>query len=216
MPKKRSPAWELFMYEFFERSAYLQWHDGITPEVVLYLKGEELVEAEDMLIDSVKKGDMWPTKGLAVMKSKKAIPVLKEMFKKSPLILQIRIADALEAIEGKGEQIPFLIDCLHGKGSGYERLEVAIALRKYPSEQTIDALYKGILDENYLIRYHCAESLLFIHDIKTGISSLPEIFHFICSKQDSVSKGEDPKQMHKIALKKLKELFKNQKNDARD
>jgi HEAT repeat protein len=159
---------------------------------------------------------MWPTKGLAAMKSKKAIPVLKEMFNKSPLILQIRIADALETIEGKGEQIPFLIECLHGKGSVYDRLEVAITLRKYPTEQTIDALYKGILDEDYLIRYHCAESLLFIHDIKTGISSLPEIFHFICSEWNSDSKEEDikekdPKKMHKMALKKLKKLLKNKK-----
>jgi hypothetical protein len=102
MKKKKSPNWQIFMNEFFERSSYMQWHDGIDPSILLKLSKEELAQAEDLLIKSVKNDGMWPSVGLATIKSEKALPVLKEKLKKSKGALKIRIANALEKIEEIG------------------------------------------------------------------------------------------------------------------
>ena len=46
--KKRSPAWNRFMEEFFNKPIYYQIHDGTgyLPEVVLDLDEKEKAEAE--------------------------------------------------------------------------------------------------------------------------------------------------------------------------
>lgn len=141
---KKSPNWETFMNEFFKRSSYIQWHDGIDPSVLLKLSKEELAEAEDLLIDSVKNGGMWPTVGLATIKSEKAIPVLKEKLKTSKGILKIRIADALEKIEGTRDYLRILIEELRENPSPYDRLEATMNLGDYPElfkKENRDSIY---------------------------------------------------------------------------
>ena len=83
--KEHSSEWKEFIHHFFKRSDYEQWHDGPYDDIVLALNEDERKEAEDLLIESVKKNDQWPTVALALLKSKKAIPVLKEKLKKCSL-----------------------------------------------------------------------------------------------------------------------------------
>ncbi|MFX1450956.1 MAG: HEAT repeat domain-containing protein [Promethearchaeota archaeon] len=206
--KPRSSAWNRFIYEFFERSAYEQWHDGVNYDVVLYLEGEEREEAEDILIESVKKGDMWPTKGLAALKSKKALSVLKEKIKKSWGSERIRIAEAIETIEGSGQYIPVIIDELLRGPSPYTRLEAAMVLRKFPTPDVINALFEGIMDPDYLVRYHSSDSLLDIHGFEPEVSNFPDIFKLICSDLKS-TEGKNPAEIYEQAAEMLKELFKN-------
>lgn len=189
------------MEEFFNKSIYYQIHNGVgyLPEVILDLDDKEKAEAEDLLIESVKKGDMWPTKGLACLKSKKALPILKEKIKNSPPVLRIRIAAAIEDIEGSGEYIPVLIsEFLSARTS--DRVEAAMVLGNYPTQEVIDALFKGIMDPNYLIRNHSADSLLKIHGFKPYISEYKKIFECIMSSST--------KELNAKAVELLKNLFK--------
>lgn len=149
------------MYEFFDRDNYIMWHEGVNPEVVLELKGEELREAEDLLIDSVKKDGMWPTNGLVVLKSKKAVPVLKEKLRSNlSSVIRIRVAYALEKIDGTGEFIDILIEELLGTHFWGDKIETAMLLKEFPSEKVRDALYKSMVDSEYLVRKHSGDSLL--------------------------------------------------------
>jgi HEAT repeat protein len=205
---KKSPNWEKFMNEFFERSSYMQWHDGIDPSVLLELSKEELAEAEELLIESVKNGGMWPTVGLATIKSKKAIPVLKEKLKKSKGVLKIRIANALEKIEGTGEYIPILIEELRKNPSHYDRLEAAMNLGDYPTKIVIEALYDALLDSDYLVRYHSANSLLKIHNMKpNNISKYERIFQNLIESEEQ-SQGRDLAEKYNLAAKQMKDLLK--------
>ncbi|MFX0136340.1 MAG: HEAT repeat domain-containing protein [Candidatus Hodarchaeota archaeon] len=198
------------MHEFFERSAYEQWHDGVNPGVVLALKGEEHEEAENMLIESIKKGGMWPTKGLAMLKSKKALPTLKNTLKTAPAPANIRIAEAIEDIEGSGEYISVIIEELLTGGSPYDRLEAAMILRKFPTQEAIIALFKGVLDPDYLVRNHSSESLLAIHGFNPEISTHREIFKLICADKES-SGGQNLNELYEKAAEMLKKLFKKKK-----
>lgn len=100
MAKDRSYAWKNFYNEFFERTPYEQWHDGINANVVLDLQGPERDEAEDLLIKSVEQGEMWPTKGLAKLKSRKALPVLKENYRTPPVYLKSELQRLLKILKG--------------------------------------------------------------------------------------------------------------------
>lgn len=55
------------------------WHDGIDPTAASGLEGEEHFKAEEMLIESMEEGIYWAPMGLREMKSKKAIPRMKQL-----------------------------------------------------------------------------------------------------------------------------------------
>ncbi len=203
-----SQAWKRFVNEFFDRSDYMQWHDGIDASVLLALNTEELIEAEEMLIQSTKKDGMWPTVGLGLIKSKKAIPVLRDKLKSPSSIIRIRVADALEQIEGTGEFIPILIDRLFNAGSEYDRFEAAMDLRKYPTEPVVEALYKGMTDDDYLVRDHSSESLLNIYGLPDDISEYKDIYKYICSEDDI---GGPIPEDYATAVSLMKDLLKDRK-----
>jgi len=204
--KKVSYAWESFMENFFERLSYMQWHDGINPDVVLGLNEEEQRAAEDLLIESVERDDMWPTRGLAALKSKKAIPVLKKKVENSQGIIRLRNAFALEMIQQEGKYLPVIIEELKNNPSHYDRLEAAMNLRHFPSKQAVQALYEGMRDEEYLVRYHSSESLLKIYGLVPDIVQYDEIFSLIVTK---TKEGKNTEEEYAKAIKLLKEKFKN-------
>ena len=182
------------------------WHDGVCPEIVLELVGEELEEAEDLLIESAREDGMWPTRGLAVLKSKKAVPMLKEkLVSNPPEIIKIRVAYALEKIEETGEYIQILIDTLLDAPFWTEKIEAAMNLKEFPSEKVRDALYRGMMDPEYLVRNHCGDSLLGIHGLKPEICEHKEIFKNLCADEEN---SENPRELHAMAVELLKEKLK--------
>lgn len=206
-PKEKNNAWNRFMYQFFDRTPYEMWHDGVDPYVVLDLKGEELIEAEDLLIQSMKEDGMWPTRGLAILRSKRAIPALKEKLASNPSeISKIRVAYALEKIEQNGEYIPILIESLLNAPFSGDKTEVAMNLSEFPTEEVRDALYKGMMDEDYLVRNHSGSSLLAIYGIEKEISEFKELFTHLCADKDN---SQNPRESHAKALEMMKELLKS-------
>jgi len=214
LPKKEdldrfnSNEWNWFVHEFFERSDYMQWHDGVDPSVVLKLNDEERELAEDLLIESMKENAQWPTRALAMMKSKKAIPTLKEKLKNSWGIIRLRVAFALEKIEENGEYIKYILHELRENASPYDRLEAAMNLREFPTPEVIEALYAGMLDEDYLVRNHSSDSLLGIHGFPPDVYKQKKIFDLIRTEKE---KGKTTSEDYKLAVKLMKEKVKNRK-----
>ena len=208
--KFQSSAWKSFIAEFFERSEYEQWHDGITTWMLKELTEEERDAAEQILIYSLKQGGMWATEGLATINSKKAIPVLKDMLKDSIGALRMRIMDALEKIERSGEYVESLIEEFRTCTYWGDKLEAAMMLRHYPTEEVVDALYEGILQEDYLVRYHSAESLLKIHGLVPDISQHDEIFGCIV---DDIKGVKNTKEEFKRAAELMRDLLKDETFD---
>ena len=118
-----------------------------------------------MLIDSLVNGSYYAVMGLRELKSKKAVPKLKETLTKSNGDLKIFVAIALNVIEETGDYIPDIIDVLQNYGSPFTRLVAARELRRYNSPEVIDALYQAVRDPDYLVRNHASESLLAIHGL---------------------------------------------------
>ena len=196
--------------ENFFGDPYMMWHDGIDAHSVCLLEGAERDQAESMLIESMKSGSHYAAMGLRELKSEKAIPVMKQLLEKVDSDLKIQIAVALNVIEDTDEYTPHLIQVLRYNPSPYVRLNAAMVLRRFPTDDTIQALFDSMSnDPDYLVRNHASESLLHIHGFKPAISEHREIFGLICVEfdpKDEVSYHEASKQYTRAATM-LRDLF---------
>ncbi len=207
-----SPEWNRFMDNFFG-DPYMMWHDGIDPTSAKALKGEEREEAEKMLIQSMKDGSYWAPMGLREMRSKAAVPFMKEIVERSSSRLSIEIAHALNVIETTNEYIPYILRVLKNAGFWSDRMDAARLLRKYNTPEVIEALYDSIFDADYLVRNHACESLLHIHGLPASISEYKEIFQEIIV--DSDVKGEPSTEAHEHYAKAaamLKQVIEEKKD----
>ncbi|MHA1376784.1 MAG: hypothetical protein ACTSRG_00200 [Candidatus Helarchaeota archaeon] len=96
-----------------------------------------------------------------------------------------------------------------------------MVLKNFPRPDVIDALYRAIMDLDYLVRNHASESLLYIHGMPSEIVDFDEIFTYICYDEEFVEnagdsldpklRGKDYDMIHSEAVKMLKDLFKDKK-----
>lgn len=57
------------------------------------------------------------------------------------------------------------------------RIDAARALRRFPDEQVVEALFEAVAkDPDYLVRNHASETILFLHGMRPKISEHEEIF----------------------------------------
>ena len=205
-----SRQWEYFMENFFG-DPYMMWHDGIDAQSVCLLEGAERDQAESMLLESMEAGSHYAAMGLRELKSQRAIPVMKRLWEKVGSDLKIQIAVALNVIEDTDEYTPDLIQILYNNRSPYVRLNAAITLRIFPTDDTIQALFDSVsTDPDYLVRFHASESLLHIHGLEPTISEHKEIFQLICVEfgpKDEVAYHEAIKH-YTHAADMLRDLFK--------
>jgi hypothetical protein len=207
-----SRQWDYFMENFFG-DPFMMWHDGIDASSVCSLEGAERDQAESMLIESMISGSHHAAMGLRELKSQRAVPIMKELLEKVGPDLKIQIVVALNIIEDTLEYTPYLVGVLRSNPSPYVRLNAAVELRRFPSKDSISALYDAVSDDpDYLVRNHASESLLHIHGLRPSISEHREIIRLICTEFDPKDKGSfaEAVKKYKLAANMLKDLFRKQ------
>jgi HEAT repeat protein len=171
--------------ENFFGDPYMMWHDGIDTKSVCLLEGAERDQAESMLLESLESGYHYAAMGLRELKSQRAIPIMKRLLEKVGSDLKIQIVVALNVIEDTTEYTPYLIQVLTDNRSPYVRLNAAVELRRFPTDNAIHALFDSVsTDPDYLVRNHASESLLYIYGFEPTISEHKEIFRLICTDFD--------------------------------
>jgi len=171
-----SPEWNRFMDNYYGDS-YMMWHDGIDEKSVTKLNDEEREKAEDMLIQSLEDGSHYGAIGLRELRSKKAIPFLIDNLESGGGTLKVEIAVALCLIEYNLVYLPHIIDVLRSGGFWSYRIDAARALRRFPTEEVVEALFESVAkDSEYLVRNHASETILFLHGLHPQISEHKEIF----------------------------------------
>ncbi len=204
-----SKDWEYFMENYFG-DPYMMWHDGIDTKSVIRLKGEERTKAEGMLIGAMKSGSYWGAIGLRELRSEKAVPHLKEMLPQATEMLKIHVAIALCVIEESTEYVGNIIEVLEND-SEYFRLEAALSLKHFPIPEVIDALFRAVIDPEYLVRYHVCDSILHIYGIEDSIDQFEDIFAHIGIEYDPESEASINLAIehYETASKMLKELVES-------
>jgi HEAT repeat protein len=173
-----SAAFDRFKYSFFEDPRSAQ--DALDTASLASLQADERTRAEDMLIAFLP--DSRAVIGLGVLRSKKAEPVLKQMFgdalkeqaeaardgqgqlEWNPLRL-LFLSRALWLIEPDPRWPAPAIEVLGSAQDWVHRQEAVEALRAIHIPEAVTALTKALDDEDALVRFSAARALLAIYGL---------------------------------------------------
>jgi HEAT repeat protein len=190
--------WDRFMKSFFG-DPFESWHDGLDIEALQVLSDEQKKEAEKLMLQDLEKNYRGVV-GLGELESRRALPVLKNMFLQSDGQLQIDIAVALEQIEKKNVYIPSIIEALKSASSAIDRSYAAKKLRSFHTPEVQEALFEALHDSDAVVRLDAAESLLFLHGLEDDILDYPDLLENL--------RSETSEKEHTRAVELLKSKIK--------
>lgn len=158
-------SWEDFRLTAFGEP-YMVWHDGpefsairgqwrTEPELVERKLLEGLATQDDLAAQAI--GELHDIAGDAAPRFEAA---LRERLPLSNGSRRVRIAESLRAYTASNEWDRHVGESLDEPNFWSERINAAMALRRArPTPELIDVLARGAQDEEYLVRYHSANSL---------------------------------------------------------
>lgn len=147
------------MTTLYERFRASFGRDGPDSSIIRSARGEARDKLEDELIANL---DYYEAYALAMLKSVKAVPNLKQHLPISSGSTKVAIARALWDIERYPESPAIIASVLTGDAkstSWSTRIDAAFALRDIHQPEAITALGKALFDEEYLVRSNAASAL---------------------------------------------------------
>jgi hypothetical protein len=190
-----SAAFERFRFSFFEDE--MSARDGLDMRALAELSGEEVTQAEDMLIGFLP--DTRGVIGLGLLRSRRAQPQLTELFEAEQQAWRtakaegeefwstgglVDLAKALWRIRPDPRWRDAMIDVL-GAAEDWKRQPAAQALCDVCDPVAVQALIKALDDTEPLVRYHAARGLLLIHGLTVDTRDPAHMMYRVMSKDDA-------------------------------
>ncbi|MGQ9723719.1 MAG: HEAT repeat domain-containing protein [Candidatus Jordarchaeum sp.] len=210
MSPKESVNWKRFYNSFFG-DPYWAWHDGLDIDALHSLLPEEKEKAKELFLERMNENDTRAAVGLGELRSKEAVPRLRELLNKATGRELVDIAVALAKIEGDKSYAKYIIHVLKNNPWWYNRIWAAIHLREFDFPEVVESLFEAVKDPDYLVRNHACDSLLQLHGFEPNIANYEEIFVNIISPHKGEPAEEDYKK-YETAVKQLRKMFKEKKN----
>lgn len=147
--------------------------DGPATELITALSEEARPAAEEFLLEALAKGDEWLAPiGLGVLRSARAAPTLKELFRRQEVGARVELALAIWRIEQWPEAIREFLRVLRSRpGPGQEpddivdditwvdRVDAVWALLEVRNAEAVQALFEALDDPFDLVRSNSANAL---------------------------------------------------------
>ena len=160
-------SWEEVRNELFGEP-YMVWHDG--PEFS-GLRDAWRTEPEallDQLFAGMAEGDALAAQALSELEPAPTgemrahvIAMLEKHVVDSPPYAQVQLGLTLYKLTGDAKWTKPIVEVLDGAVHWSSRIDAAIALRQVPSTPELrEALLRNVQDDDYLVRYHSATTLL--------------------------------------------------------
>ncbi|MCU1439481.1 MAG: hypothetical protein JWP85_478 [Rhodoglobus sp.] len=174
-------TWDEFRLEAFGEP-YMVWHDGpdfyaftqawqVDPGGVEGMLREGLAQSDALAAESIGELPM-PAESIAAF-----TPLLLATRDTSTGTFRVRVAQTLRKLTGSETWSSDIVDVLVGREHWGDRIDAAMALGHFtPTIELIAALMRGVLDEEYLVRYHSANSLLTFAGLPADVGSDKELF----------------------------------------
>ncbi|GLY47687.1 hypothetical protein [Lentzea sp. NBRC 102530] len=168
-------AWHEFRREVFG-DPYLVWHEGADVDALVNEHAREPERAERMLRAGLGEGDHVAVESLGALARAGRAPsdtaaVLRSALPSAEGTLRVRIAQVLHEMTGDDEHVSEVVAVLEGGGHWGDRIHAALALAALPSTpRSVAALHRGVLDPEYLVRYHCGNGLLGLTGARADIA----------------------------------------------
>ncbi|MFD9701363.1 hypothetical protein [Lentzea sp. NPDC059081] len=161
-----SEAWHEFRLEVFGEP-YLVWHEGANVDALVaeHERGPE--RAERMVRLGVAERDHVAVESMGALARAGRAPsdaadVLRSVLPSAIGTFRVRTAQVLCEMTGDDGYVSEVAAVLESGGGHWgERIDAALALPRLPrTPRSVAALHRGVLDQEYLVRYHCANGLL--------------------------------------------------------
>lgn len=167
-PPRGATSYLQFRNEYIDSAGnFGAWHDGLDHRLFEQMSPDDRERAENDMLKALP--DWRCIIGLGFIRSQKAIDPLRRLEKQLHGEQLVRVEQALLRIGVPGEGVPGAKtrQVLAGEDSGsnkISRMDAAMALREFPSAETAAVLRQAVQDDDdYLVRYHAANSLLLIY-----------------------------------------------------
>lgn len=168
---------------------YLVWHEGPDFTRLLSLAPTAPEEVARMLAAGIAAEDPVAASSFGVLADKGLTPAGAEALLLATVpgatgTFLVRLAQALHALTGDESWSASVVSVLASDEFWGVRIDAALALAGFaPTAELIAALGRGVRDDEYLVRYHCANTLRRYAGRKRDISEL-KLFEKISGRVD--------------------------------
>lgn len=175
---------------------YLVWHEGPEFTELRRRAGTAPDEVARMLTAGIETGDPLAASSIAVLADDGRAPDGAEALLLAAVpgatgTFLVRVAQALHALTGDESWSAAVVSVLASDEFWGVRIDAAMALSGFtPTAGLIEVLGQGVQDAEYLVRYHCANTLRRYAGRKRDISEL-KLFEKIRGPHDDEDETED-------------------------
>ena len=169
---------------------YMVWHDGADfgQLLVEWERDPDLVEA--MLLDGLAQGDPLAAEAIRELPlDEAAAERLIDALRAAPwgAAMAVEVGQSLARLTGDEAHTEAVAAVLTSDEHWGDRLDAAMALARFtPTSSLISALERGLIDDEYLVRYHSANSLLAYGGVEQpDISTLDDDFAVVVSGEEA-------------------------------
>jgi hypothetical protein len=176
-----SDGWAAWSEDVFG-DPYLVWHEGPDFQRLLELARSDPAGVERMLAVGVRAEQPLAAQSIealadaglafdgAVTLLRAAVPTATERF-------LLHVAQALHVLTGEESWARLIVTVLHSDAHWGVRMDAARALAEFPrTPQLVAALGQAVCDDEYLVRYHAANTLLRYAGDRRDVSGVPALF----------------------------------------
>lgn len=174
-------SWAAFREHAFGEP-YMVWHDG--PDFAEYRRifEQDPELAVRMLVTGIGEGDALAAQTprelpLTEAQRQQFIDVLTRALPDSDAALRVEAGTTLYALTGSPDWSAALVEVLSAPLFWSVRIDAAIRLAVFPpTPALVAAVAVGVRDPEYLVRYHCANTLLRWAGRTEQVSDAPDLF----------------------------------------
>ncbi len=150
-----------FRSEYLNANSWAQRKDGVPLDLLDKLDSNELIIAEQELIQAASLRDSWPILGLGHIRSQKALPVLYELLTKASDSYKVIIAHSIFQINKDEDMISISLKELSqsGKWSEFTLIDIIYLLPDFHNDKVNRYLSKLTKSNEYLVAYNAARVL---------------------------------------------------------
>jgi hypothetical protein len=169
---------------------YMVWHDGPDFMRLVELAGTAPAEVARMLTAGLEAGDPLAAQSIAALADAGLTPdgaeaSLRAVVPEATESLLIRVAQALHVLTGDESWAGPIATVLTSDAFWGVRIDAAMALAAFsPTAALVESLGRGVRDDEYLVRYHSANTLLRYAGRTKDIADYPPLFEKITSDAD--------------------------------
>lgn len=198
---------------------YMAWHDGIDYSEIYRIIGSmterEKASAAAAVVERIAGDfDERNFEALKTLGVKSTVPAMAKVLERKTHPMNVtKILCAILTLDPENELAGMLPGILDRDMYWGDKIDVLVNLRilinggvfkPYIRQELVDALYRLVGDDDYLVRYHACNAILATKGISQEVSDFKELFQMIITKDEAPT--DDDRKRFAEAVRMLKGL----------